>query len=130
MAKMGRPRKEFNQEQFEKLCAMQATEVEIAGWFDFSVDTLNYRCKEIYGETFSEAYKRLSADGKVSLRRAMFQKAMDGNVTMMIWLSKQYLGMKEKTESVVTTDPEKKLVIQFSKGGQDEKHEEKSSEKI
>ena len=30
--------------------------------------------------------------------------ALKGNVTMLIWCGKQYLGQKDKTESAITTD--------------------------
>ena len=34
----------------------------------------------------------------MSLRRKQFETALAGNVTMMVWLGKQYLGQKDKTE--------------------------------
>ncbi len=91
----GRPRKELDFPQFEKLCAICATEEEIAHWFDMSEDTLNRRCQENYGVTFSEVYKKYSDEGKMSLRRKQIQVAMDGNPTMLIWLGKQLLGQKD-----------------------------------
>lgn len=36
-----------------------------------------------------------------SLKRKQVQLARQGNVTMLIWLGKQYLGQKEKSEAVV-----------------------------
>ena len=94
--KMGRPEIEIDWGQFEKLCKMQATKEEIAGWFDCHFDTINNRCKKKYGETFSAINKKKSASGKISLRRAMFKKAISQeNTAMQIWLSKQCLGMKE-----------------------------------
>lgn len=48
---------------------------------------------------FSDVYKRLSVKGKISLRRYQFQQA-EKNVTMAIWLGKQYLGQTEKEISV------------------------------
>ncbi len=43
-------------------------------------------------------YKKLSVDGIISLRRMQFKKAQVGNVPMLIWLGKQYLGQSEKHE--------------------------------
>ncbi len=96
--KMGRPRIEIDFNVFEGLCRAQCTEVEIAGIFDIDIDTLNARIKERYGETFSEVYKKKSVGGKVSLRRLQFKSAEAGNVTMQIWLGKQYLGQSDKNE--------------------------------
>lgn len=35
---------------------------------------------------------------KLSLRRAQLTRALDGNVPMLIWLGKQYLDQRERTE--------------------------------
>lgn len=97
MARRGRPRIKIDKEEFEKLCAMQCTLIEIAGWFNCSDDTIENWCKETYGEIFSEVYKKKSAKGKISVRRDQFRAAESGNVTMLIWLGKQYLGQKEQS---------------------------------
>lgn len=97
MAKMGRPRIEIDKEQFEKLCLIQCTQEEIAGWFKCSDDTLNNWCRREYGQTFSGVYKNFSADGKTSLRRAQFKLAQT-NASMAIWLGKQYLGQRDQEQ--------------------------------
>lgn len=112
---MGRPKVEFTNAQwgtFKKLCAMQCTEEEIAGFLKVSIDTLRMRCKEKFFDkrenpktgkmesvplTFTQAYKRFSADGKVSLRRVQFQHAVKKkNTSMMIWLGQQMLGQSNR----------------------------------
>ena len=97
MAKMGRPKKEINQETFEKLCGIMCTLEEIAGIFDCSEDTIERWCKETYGTTFAETFKRHSATGKSSLRRIQFKLA-ERSAAMAIWLGKQYLGQKDTVE--------------------------------
>lgn len=96
--KKGRPRIEIDKPTFEKLCHMQSTLEEIAGFFECSEDTIERFCKREYGLLFSEVWKQKSAVGKISLRRHMFQQA-EKNPTMAIWLSKQYLGMTDKIET-------------------------------
>ena len=98
MAKVGRPRKKISKEQFEKLCVMQCTEAEMCGFFGVTDKTLSKWCKENYGGNFSDTYKIYSQDGKISLRRQQFRVANSGNVSMLIWLGKQYLGQKEFAE--------------------------------
>lgn len=71
---------------------MQCTEEEIAYFFNCSVDTIDRYCQRTYHVTFAEYSKRYRGLGKISLRRKMHEMAMDGNVPMLIWLSKQYLG--------------------------------------
>lgn len=98
MAKVGRPTIEISQTDFEKLCGINCTLEEIAGWFKCSVDTIERWSTRTYGVNFAEVYKKHSSQGKISLRRKMFETAIGGNVTMMIWLSKQHLGMSDKVE--------------------------------
>lgn len=97
--KMGRPKVDIDIQQFEKLCNIQCTKEEIAGWFDCSEDTIENFCKKNYKTTFSAVFKSLSGKGKVSLRRNQF-KLSETNVTMAIFLGKQYLGQSDKIETV------------------------------
>lgn len=46
-----------------------------------------------------EAFEEGLENGKASLRRMQFKNAQAGNVTMQIWLGKQYLGQKDKHET-------------------------------
>lgn len=95
MAKMGRPRKEIDRIQFEKLCGLQCTAEEIAGFFEMSEDTLNERLKELYdGRTFQDLFKIYRQQGKVSLRRHQFKLA-ERSASMGIWLGKQFLDQKD-----------------------------------
>lgn len=98
----GRPRKEINKSLFEKLCGLQCTKEEIAGVVEVSEDTVERWCKRTYKTTFSEAYKKFSAKGKMSLRRLQFKLA-EKSASMAIFLGKQYLGQTDKFE---TTDSE------------------------
>lgn len=104
MAKMGRPVKEIDWEEFDKLCGMQCTLREIAGWFQVSEDTIERRVKEEYKETFAEHYSKRSSTGKVALRRKQFDVAMKGHPTLLIWLGKQYLEQKDKMEQTNISD--------------------------
>lgn len=94
---MGRPKKEINQSIFENLCSIQCTLAEIAGVFDCSEDTIERWCKATYKESFAETYKKHSAKGKMSLRRAQFKLA-EKNAAMAIFLGKQYLGQRDQIE--------------------------------
>ena len=99
---MGAPRKEIDFDQLEKLCALQCPLWEIADWFRVSEDTIETRCKEHYGMTFSEIYKQKSAQGRISLRRRQFLLA-ENNVAMAIWLGKQMLNQREPTLQIDVT---------------------------
>lgn len=95
----GRPKKEIDVKEFEKLCALQCTLEEIAGWFDCCEDTIENWCKSTYKRNFSEVYAQKRGKGKISLRRAQFRLA-ETNASMAIWLGKQYLGQTDEKKEV------------------------------
>lgn len=95
MAKTGRPKKEINKGQFEKLCAIFCTEEDIADFFDCSIDTIKRFCKATYNLSFAQAYKKYSAQGRCSLRRYQFNIA-EKNAAMAIFLGKNYLGQTDR----------------------------------
>lgn len=99
MAKMGRPKKEFQSKIFENLCFIQCTKGEICSVLEVDDETLNRMIKDEYNASFSEIYKRYSDGGKSSLRRMQFKLA-ERNATMCIWLGKQYLGQRDIIENI------------------------------
>lgn len=87
----------IDKKQFEKLCSLQCTLMEICSYFNVEDDTLNLWCKKTYGTTFSEIFKVKRGTGQISLRRMQWQQA-EKNPTMAIWLGKQYLGQRDNIE--------------------------------
>ena len=104
---VARPRKEIDQAEFEKLCALQCTKAEIAGFFNLSEDTVERWCKRIYKESFAVVFANKRCDGKISLRRSQFRLA-EKDSRMARWLGKQYLEQKEPID-------EKRLEIELLK---------------
>jgi len=96
--------KEIDWEALDKLFAIQATQVEIAGWFDMNVTTLENKVKQKYGITYSEYAEQKKGKGKISMRRSQFQRAEAGSDTMLIWWGKQYLGQSDKLDSRIIED--------------------------
>lgn len=101
---MGRPPADIDEEQLRRLAAMQCTHEEIAAFFGVHRNTISNRFGEVVEQERNKA--------KASLRRRMFQEAVEGDARMMIWLSKQYLGMSEKTEH--QGDGLRPLTIEFA----------------
>lgn len=106
MSIMGRPRKEINQREFEKLCGLHATKDEIAAFFDMDEKTLERRIQEIYGETFSVVFKKKRGMGKISLRRKQWLMA-EKSAAMAIFLGKNLLGQKDQQDIEVQAKVEK-----------------------
>lgn len=80
-----------------KLAEKQYSGVEIAATISMNRQTWQRRLK--VDETLRDAVADGKERGKAILRKSMYDKAVkDGNTTMMIWLSKNYLGMADKAE--------------------------------
>ena len=92
--KAGRPTIQIDQHSFEELCKMQCTELEIAGFFGCSDETLNKWCKKTYKRTFEECFAVLRQGGKASLRRTQWRLA-ETNAAMVIFLGKNYLNQAD-----------------------------------
>lgn len=102
---MGRPKKnltpkEWNSVQY--MAMIHCTGEEIAGVMQMDYDTLNRNCYDKFGYGISEYIKKNQANGKMSLRRAQWKSAENGNVTMQIFLGKQWLGQKDQAEVSLT----------------------------
>lgn len=84
----GRPPKQIDENEVYKLAQLWCTHEEIAAHVDCSVDTLDRH--------FAEIIKKGKEEGKASLRRMQWRSALDGNVSMQIWLGKVILKQKEE----------------------------------
>ena len=95
MPKGGRPRFDFSDKLplVRKLASIQCTDEEIAAGLGCSQDTLARGRKR--EPDLDAAILEGRANGRMSLRRAQYRKAMEGNPAMLIWLGKQVLGQRE-----------------------------------
>lgn len=98
--KVGRPRKELSPEEVEKLTRIGCTDEEIAGWAGVSIDTVIRRRKD--DPDFAYHYEKGKSAVRMSLRRKQLAVANEGNATMLIWLGKQLLEQKDRSESTNT----------------------------
>jgi len=80
-----------------KLACIQCTPEEIAEVVGISVGSLKKR--------FQALLDKGKETGRQSLRRAMWEKAINGDTRVQIFLSKQYLGMKDSPEDTQNTTP-------------------------
>ena len=74
-------------DEVKKLAALHCTYKEMADFFDVNVETLKYNFRDIIVKAQSET--------KQALRKTQLKVALEGNVTMLIWLGKQILGQAE-----------------------------------
>lgn len=119
---MARPKKEIKQEDFEKLCGIQCTKLEICAFFDVTDKTLESWCRRTYHAGFSEVFSQKRGMGKISLRRKQWKLA-EKSASMAIWLGKQYLEQRDNVDVTVADaksialDELEKMVIDGDTGG-------------
>lgn len=87
---MGRPKIEIDEKLVEGMASVGATNTEIAQFVGASEATIRAR--------FKDTLARARAGLKVKLRRKQIEMALEGNATMLVWLGKQMLGQKERTD--------------------------------
>ncbi len=95
--KRGRKPVRIDLVELEKLCSLQCTDAEIAGWFGVSTRTIESGRKK---PEFADAMQRGRARGRISVRRAQMKMLEGGSGTMGVWLGKQILGQRD----VITTE--------------------------
>lgn len=78
------------EKQVEKLASYGLTNKEIAEALGFDDSTLKRK--------FENFLTKGKANLKQRLKRKQIEVAMNGNVSMLIWLGKQYLGQAEKLD--------------------------------
>ena len=94
---MARPIKKVDTQAVQKLAQMHCTYEEIAMFCDVSTKTLQ--------RSYVHLIKKGREMGRISLRRAQFEKALGGNVAMQIWLGKQHLDQRDKIEQTNFNEP-------------------------
>ncbi len=83
----GRPALQIDARIVAGMAFAGATTVEIAEFLECSTDVIERR--------FAAHLRKKRSSMRLRLRRAQFRLAMEGNVTMLIWLGKQYLGQSD-----------------------------------
>ncbi len=108
----GRPLKEINWDVVEKLIECGCSGPEIAGKFRVNSDTFYRRFQQEYGFNFQGYRVELQSAGLADLRAMLRAKALSnkapGNATLLMFLARCELGMKEPEQShLVATNQEK-----------------------
>jgi len=94
---MGRPQKSIDEKVLANLSQIGCTQEEIGSIVGISARTLQRR--------FADLLEVNKNKGKASLRKRMYEKAMKGNDKLLIWLSKNMLGMSERIHNTNITEP-------------------------
>jgi len=96
--------------ELEKLCSIQCTDEDLAGFFGVTTRTIANKRKK---PEFKEAMDRGKAKGRVSVRRAQFKLLEKGDSAMARWLGKQCLGQRDVNPIELSGPDGKQLKISW-----------------
>lgn len=102
---MARPKTKIDWNKVDKLLQAQCVGTGIAEILGVHPDTLYRACQEDNKIGFAEYSANKKGEGLELLRAKQFQTAMAGDKTMQIWLGKQYLNQKDKTDTTSGDEP-------------------------
>lgn len=102
---MGRKKIEIDWEIVDDLLSKFCEGTEIAASMGIHYQTLERAVRAKHKVAFVEYRRQKRAKGEKILRGLQLQSAMDGNITMQIFLGKQYLGQTDRADH--TSDGEK-----------------------
>ena len=94
---MGRPKKDLDEDVIAKLSQIGCTQEEIGAVVGISARTLQRRYADLVAENKNK--------GKASLRKKLWEKALKGDPKLLIWLSKNELGMVDKIHTTQSVEP-------------------------
>ena len=94
---IGRPKKELDEDVIAKLSQIGCTQEEIGSVVGISARTLQRRYADLVAENKNK--------GKASLRKKLWEKALKGDPKLLIWLSKNELGMVDKIHTTQSVEP-------------------------
>jgi hypothetical protein len=95
---MGRKKKDIDWSNVDKMLRAGCTGTEVAASLGIHANTLYLACQTENKCDFSEYSAEKKAIGYKMLKLARLETALNGNTTMQIWLSKQWLGERDKTD--------------------------------
>lgn len=95
---MARPEKPVDWKKVDQLLLAGCHGTEIAPHFDMHVNTFYDKVVEQYKMSFTEYSTLKKVQGDSLLRAVQFEKALQKDNTMMIWLGKNRLGQRENED--------------------------------
>lgn len=94
--KTGRPEIEIDFKKVDELLIAGCSGVEVSAFLGIHHDTLYDRVEAKFGVSFSNYSASKRSKGDSMLRAVQFQKAMNKDNMMLIWLGKNRLKQKDK----------------------------------
>lgn len=86
--------------------------VGIAGILGIHPDTLYLAVQSEFKMGFSEYSAKKKSEGKELIRGKQFQLALEGDKTMLVWLGKQYLEQRDKSDNNNNNTETAKIIVE------------------
>lgn len=99
-------------ELLKNLISLQCSAVELCSFFGIPFEDLMAKVHKETGVPWSTFYSMYSATGRVSLRRAQFLKAMEGDTLMLMHLGKHWLHQWEVRLVAPAIGPDGKPILE------------------
>ena len=93
--KGGRPGAQIDWEKLDTLIGIQCTAVEVSAYLGLSERTIERAIKRIHKMSLVEYFKQKAKAGHISIRRALYKKAVNGDTTAIIFFYKNHLGFTD-----------------------------------
>jgi predicted transcriptional regulator len=106
-----KPKIEIDLAQVEDLASRGLTQAQIADGLGISEDTLYSRKRE--NEEFRDALKRGKSKGIAKIANTLFEKALEGDNTCMIFYLKACGGWSDKPQIEVAVEKDQPVQITF-----------------
>jgi hypothetical protein len=100
---MSRPKKKIRAGAVYELARIGATQEEMGRVLGCDATTI--------GRRFSGEIKRGAADLKIKLRRKQISAALNGNVSLLIWLGKQLLDQTDRSRTELSGEIENSAAL-------------------
>lgn len=118
MAKMGRKLIDIDLDKLKSLMRLSPNLEDTSNFFECSPDTVERVIRKNYDCTFAEFRDKNAVHTRMSIKRKMIEKALSGDNTMLIWLSKNMLGMADKVENTDRSDNHHTVFHTFENGSE------------
>lgn len=97
---VGAPHKIIDWAIVEELMEAGCSGVEIAAYFDVCNQTFYERVANEKKMTYTDYKEKMVQRGNIPLKKKQYDEALNGNVTLLIWLGKCRLGQTDKPQSI------------------------------
>lgn len=115
----GRPRKEIDKKDFERLLSIGCDKQEIVSWFDLKMNGLSESAldkwiKREYHCNFTELSTKRHPVVKTRVRKGIMEM-VGKNAAVTIFAAKNVLGWTDKVEQTISDDTIKQIDVRFIK---------------